>query len=63
MDEVYIVTVRVESLYLWRAVDQDEDVLDIPIQKLMKGQERSAWKIVTDKLASYGATRKTVMPT
>jgi transposase-like protein len=76
MDEVYIVIVRGERLYLWRAVDQDGDVLDILVQKrknkgsavrlfkkLMKGQERSAKKIVTDKLPSYGAARKAVMPT
>jgi putative transposase len=76
MDEVYIVTVRGERLYLWRAVDQDGDVLDILVQKrknkgaavrlfkkLMKGQERSARKIVTDKLPCYGASRKAVMPT
>jgi putative transposase len=76
MDEVYIVTVRGERLYLWRAVDQDGDVLDILVQKrknkgaavrlfkkLMKGQERSVSKIVTDKLPSYGAARKAVMPT
>ena len=29
LDEVYIVTVRGERRYLWRAVDQDGDVLDI----------------------------------
>ena len=76
MDEVYIVTVRGERLYLWRAVDQDGDVLDILVQKrkdkqsavrffkkLMKGQGCSARKIVTDKLPSYGAARKEVMPT
>jgi putative transposase len=76
MDEVYIVTVRGERLYLWRAVDQDGDVLDILVQKrknkgaavrlfkkLMQGQKRSARKIVTDKLPSYGAARKVVMPT
>ena len=33
MDEVYIVTVRGERRYLWRAVDQDGDVLDILVQK------------------------------
>jgi putative transposase len=32
-------------------------------KKLMKGQKRSARKIVTDKLPSYGAARKAVMPT
>jgi putative transposase len=76
MDEVYIVTVRGERLYLWRAVDQDGDVLDILVQKrkykgaavrffkkLMKGQKRSARKILTDKLPSYGAAIKAVMPT
>ena len=76
MDEVYIVTVLGERRYLWRAVDQDGDVLDILVQKhknkqaasrffkkLMKGQGLSARLIVTDKLPSYGAANKTVMPT
>jgi putative transposase len=76
LDEVYIVTVRGERRYLWRAVDQDGDVLDILVQKrkdkqaaarffkkLMKGQGRSAREIVTDKLPSYGAARKVIMPT
>jgi putative transposase len=76
LDEVYIVTVRGERRYLWRAVDQDGDVIDILVQKrkdkpaaahffkkLMKGQGRSAREIVTDKLPSYGAARKAVMPT
>ena len=76
MDEVYIVMVRGDRRYLWRAVDQDGDVLDTLVQKrkdkhaavrffkkLMKGQGRSAREIVTDKLPSYGAARKAVMPT
>ena len=76
MDEVNIVMVRGERRYLWRAVDQDGDVLDILVQKrknkqaalrffrkLMKGQGRSARLIVTDKLPSYGAARKVIMPT
>jgi putative transposase len=76
MDAVYIVTVRGERRYLWCAVDQDGDVLDILVQKrkdkkaaerffkkLMKGQGRSAREIVTDKLPGYGAARKAVMPT
>jgi len=63
MDEVYIVMIRGERRYLWRAVDQDGDVLDILVQKrknkqaavrffkkLMKGQGRSARLIVTDKI-------------
>jgi putative transposase len=57
-------------------VDQDGDVLDILVQKrkdkqaamrffkkLMKGQGRSAREIVTDRLPSYGAARKVIMPT
>ncbi len=76
LDEVYIVTVRGERRYLWRAVDQDGDVLDILMQKrkdkqaavrffkkLMKRQGRSAREIITDKLPSYGAARKAIMPT
>ncbi len=76
MDEVYIVIVRGERRYLWRAVDQDGDVLDILVQKrkdkraamrffkkLMKGQGRSARLIVTDKLPIYGAAKKIIMST
>ncbi len=76
MDEAYIVMIRGERRYLWRAVDQDGDVLDILVlkrkdkqaavrffKKLMKGQGCSARKIVTDKLPSYGAARKVAMPT
>ena len=76
MDEVYIVTIRGERRYLWRAVDQDGVVLDVLVQrrkdkqsavrffkKLMKGQGRSARETVTDKLPSYGAARKAIMPT
>ena len=50
--------------YLWRAVDQDGDVLDILVQsrrdcraatrffrKLLKGQERQPGRLVTDKLS------------
>jgi putative transposase len=32
-------------------------------KKLMKGQGRTARLIVTDKLPSYGAARKVIMPT
>ena len=76
MDEVYIVMILGERRYLWRAVDQDGDVLEILVQKrkdkraaerffkkLMKGQGRPARAIVTDKLPSYGAARKEIMPT
>ena len=61
--------------YLWRAVDQDGDVLDILVQsrrdcraakrffrKLLKGQERQPGRLVTDKLSSYKAAHRAVMP-
>jgi putative transposase len=60
--------------YLWRAVDQDGDVVDILVQsrrnkkaalkffrKMLKSQGTPR-NIVTDKLRSYGAARKEVMP-
>ena len=75
MDEVFI-NIGGKQYCLWRAVDQDGDVLDILMQKrkdkraavrffkkLMKGQSRSAREIVTDKLPSYEAARKMVMST
>ena len=61
--------------YLWRAIDQDGDVIDILVQsrrdrreatrffwKLLKAQGRTPRRLVTDKLRSYAATHRTVMP-
>lgn len=61
--------------YLWRAVDQDGDVLDILVQKrrnthtakrffrkLLKGLQYVPHKLVTDKLGSYGAARRELLP-
>jgi len=58
------------ALYLWRAVDQDGDVIDILLQprrdrraaerffrKLLKGQGCEFRRLVTDKLRSYAAAR------
>ncbi len=74
MDEVFI-TIGGERHYLWRAVDQDGDVLDILVQKrrdkraakrffrkLLKGLKYAPRRIVTDKLGSYGAARKELLP-
>lgn len=74
MDEVFI-TIRGQLYYLWRAVDQDGDVIDILIQKrkdkkavkrffkkLLKKQGRVPYMLTTDKLKSYGAAKKEVMP-
>lgn len=75
MDEATIVTVMGERRYLWRCVDQDDNVVDILIQKckdksaakrffrkMMTHQGQSPRRMVTDKLRSYGAARKEVMP-
>jgi putative transposase len=61
--------------YLWRAVDQDGEVLDIVVQtrrdkkaakkffrKLLKGLRYAPRVIITDKLKSYSAARAEVMP-
>jgi putative transposase len=74
LDEVFI-TINGVRHYIWRAVDQDGDVLDILVQKhrdkraakrffrkLLKGLRYAPRRIVTDKLRSYGAARKEVMP-
>ena len=74
LDEVFI-TIGGRRHYLWRAVDQDGDVLDILVQKhrnkraakrffrkLLKSLCYAPRRIVTDKLRSYGAARKEVLP-
>ncbi|MBC6445519.1 MAG: IS6 family transposase [Alphaproteobacteria bacterium GM202ARS2] len=73
LDEV-VIKIKGETFYLWRAVDQHGDVLEIMVQrrrnkkaakrflkKLFKqyGQPRG---MITDKLRSYGAAKKEVMP-
>ncbi|CAM5321265.1 IS6 family transposase [Streptomyces hirsutus] len=65
LDEVFI-TINGEQKYLWRAVDQDGNVLDILVQhrrnkaaarrffrRLLKGIGAVPRMIVTDKLRSY----------
>jgi putative transposase len=74
LDEVFV---KINGVlhYLWRAVDQDGDELDILVQKrrnkkaamkffkkLLKGQQATPLKIVTDKLRSYSAARREIMP-
>ena len=69
LDEV-MVSIQGRRQYLWRAVDQDGDVLDILVQsrkdkraakrffcKLLKGQGRTPIEMTTDKLRSYAAAR------
>jgi len=75
MDEAVIVTVQGERRYLWRAVEQDDNVIDILVQKrkdkqaakrffrkMLKHQGWSPRRMVTDNLSSYGAARREIMP-
>lgn len=74
LDEV-TVSIRGHCRYLWRAVDQDGDVLDILVQtrkdtraakrffrKLLRGQGQTPIEMTTDKLRSYGAAKREIMP-
>ncbi|MGC9537584.1 IS6 family transposase [Streptomyces sp. UG1] len=74
LDEVFV-TINRERKYLWRAVDQDGMVLDILVQnrrdktaarrffrRLVKRTRTVPRVVVTDKLRSYGAAHREVMP-
>jgi putative transposase len=74
LDEVFV-KINGERHYLWRAVDQDGDVIEILVQrkrnaraakrffrKLLKCQACVPWQLVTDKLKSYGTAHRNVMP-
>ena len=74
LDEVFV-TIQGRQQYLWRAVDEDGDVLDILLQshrnrraavrffrKLLKTQGRIPRRLITDQLRSYAAACRTVMP-
>ena len=74
MDEVFL-PIKGEHHYLWRAVDQEGNVLDILVQrrrdkkaakkffrKLLKGLTYVPRVIVTDKLKSYGAAKREILP-
>jgi len=74
LDEVVIMIAGVKH-WLWRAVDQTGIVLDVLVQsrrdkraakrllrKLLKRQGRAPRVMITDKLASYSAAKREVMP-
>ncbi|MDO0929906.1 IS6 family transposase [Streptomyces sp. TG1A-8] len=74
LDEVFI-KINGEQKYLWRAVDQEGNVLDILVQdgrdkaaagrflhRLLKKNRTVPRVIVTDKLRSYGGAHREVMP-
>ncbi len=74
LDEVYV-KIQGRQQYLWRAVDEDGDVIDILVQsrrnrgaaarffrQLLKGQGRAPRRLITDQLRSYAAAHRTAMP-
>lgn len=74
LDEVFI-KINGERKYLWRAVDAAGNVLDILLQgrrdkaaarrffrKLLKKTRAVPRVVITDKLRSYGAAHREVMP-
>jgi putative transposase len=74
IDEVFL-TIQGERHYLWRAVDQDGYVLDILVQrrrhkaaakkffrKLLEGLKYVRRVMVTDKLKSYEAAKREMLP-
>jgi putative transposase len=74
LDEV-VISIAGKKHWLWRAVDQHGIVLDILVQsrrnveaakrllrKLLKKQRIVPRVMITDKLASYGAAKREIMP-
>ena len=74
LDEV-VITIAGKKHWLWRAVDQDGIVLDVLVQsrrdkhaakrllrKLLRRQGRPPRVLITDKLASYPAAKRELMP-
>ena len=72
LDEVFV-KIQGRLQYLWRAGDEDGDVIDILVQsrcnrradirffrKLLKGQGCGPRRLITDKLRSYPAACRTV---
>jgi putative transposase len=75
IDKVFV-TIQGQREYLWRAVDQDGDVIDILVRRrrnqqaaerffrrLLQAQGCQPRRLVTDKLRSYDAAHRTMMPT
>ena len=74
LDELFVM-LNGRQTYLWRAVDEDGDVLDLLVQsrrnrraavrffrKLLQRQGCVPRRLITDKLRSYPAACRTVMP-
>jgi len=74
IDEVFV-KIQGKQQYLWRAVDQDGEVIDVFLQsrrdgkaakrffkRLIKSNRAEPRKIVTDKLRSYGVAHQELIP-
>jgi putative transposase len=74
IDEVFV-KINGKQHYLWRAVDQDGEIIDVYLQKrrdgaaakrffkrLLKTHRDEPRKIVTDKLRSYGVAHRELIP-
>jgi len=74
IDEVFV-KIDGKRHYLWRAVDQDGEVIDVFLQsrrdgnaakrffrRLLKTHRSEPRKIVTDKLRSYGVAHRELIP-
>ena len=74
IDEVFVKINGIQH-YLWRAVDQDGEIVDVFLQhrrdgqaakrffkRLLKTHRREPRKIVTDKLRSYGVAHRELIP-
>ena len=74
IEEVFL-KIQGKQHYLWRAVDQDGEVVDVFLQKrrdaraakrffkrLLKKLKGEPRKIVTDKLRSYGVAHRELIP-
>ena len=70
-----VITIAGKKHWLWRAVDQEGFVLDVLVQscrdkkaakrllrKLLKKHLRAPRVLITDKLRSYGAAKREIMP-
>ncbi len=74
IDEVFV-KIDGKQQYLWRAVDQDGEVIDVFLQsrrdgatakrffgRILKVHQGEPRRIVTDKLRSYGVAHRELMP-
>ena len=74
VDEVFV-KINGKQHYLWRAVDQDGEVVDVYLQtrrdeaaairffkRLIRSHQSEPRKIVTDKLRSYGVAHRELIP-